>query len=707
MPAHPPEDSAPPKASPRARRSLRGRALAASPGDGFALVVAVFYLVEASLRKTPWVFTDELEWTQLSRAIAATGHAARRGQPIFFKSIYTYLIAPAWWIHSTATAYSAIKALNALVMCLTALPAYLLARMLCPRRASLAVAVGTIAIPAMSYATSIIPEPLAYLWFGLAAWLTVRALATRRPAPLALAAAAAALGPLVRKEFVVLPASALLAAAGPWALEGSGPSVLGSRLRRTLAALAGLAVFGFLFNWLVVDRIQRWTPGQYLNRHTLAAGGLAAGALAVGLGVLPVIGGLASLALPERRADPAYRAFAAYLSASILTFFVYTAAKVTFLTGTGTLVEERNLFFLSPLLLVGTALALGARRLDWRLLAVLGVLVMVSVWSPRLEVGVPYFEAPGLAILTLLNRSFDWTVQDMHIVLACAAAVSLALLVLRGRRGAAIAAVVLTGGWMLTGEIYATIGNLDEANQFAATLPPPRDWVDRASGGAGVTFLGQALVNPNQLWLTEFWNRSLDRVASIDGSAPGPGPALVPALIAPDGTLGGYTGNPYTLAGSGVVLQAPVVGRLDGYTLYRTPRSWRLLEGEEGVDSDGWMTTESIFTYHAPGGPGILRIDISRTAYNGTGPPGKAKIEVGTVRIDSNGHPQIERLTAQRTARVPDGKEVTLRVPVAATPVTVQVYVTGNYISIPSDPRLLGAQVSFSFSRTRGRPRAG
>ena len=74
-----------------------------------ALVIFVFYAVEAWSRKTPWIFTDELEWTQISRSIAATGHAARRGEPIYFKSLYAYLIAPVWWIHSTSAAYSAIK----------------------------------------------------------------------------------------------------------------------------------------------------------------------------------------------------------------------------------------------------------------------------------------------------------------------------------------------------------------------------------------------------------------------------------------------------------------------------------------------------------------------------------------------------------------------------------------------------------------------
>ena len=158
-------------------RPRRGRWSRAFPWVLLGLVVLIFYWVEAAVRKTPWLFTDELEWSQLSRAIATTGHAARRGEPHSFESLYSFLIAPAWWIHSTADAYAAIKDLNAVVMCLAAVPTYLLARMLLVRRPAVVVALLSIAIPAMSYASSIVPEPLAYLWFTLAAWLAVRALA--------------------------------------------------------------------------------------------------------------------------------------------------------------------------------------------------------------------------------------------------------------------------------------------------------------------------------------------------------------------------------------------------------------------------------------------------------------------------------------------------------------------------------------------------
>src|SRR5439155_10760861 len=102
-------------------RSVSGRLFAVLPAVGIAAAALTFYLVEAWTRKTPWIFTDELEWSQISRAIADTGHAARRGQPIFFKSLYAYVIAPCWWIHSTASAYAAVKYVNAVVMSLAAI----------------------------------------------------------------------------------------------------------------------------------------------------------------------------------------------------------------------------------------------------------------------------------------------------------------------------------------------------------------------------------------------------------------------------------------------------------------------------------------------------------------------------------------------------------------------------------------------------------
>ena len=91
--AVPPEAASAPRS-----RTFADRMFAVLPVVGIALAVLTFYGIQAWLRKTPWLFTDEVEWTQISRAIEQTGHGARRGEPIFFKSLYAFLIAPFWAI---------------------------------------------------------------------------------------------------------------------------------------------------------------------------------------------------------------------------------------------------------------------------------------------------------------------------------------------------------------------------------------------------------------------------------------------------------------------------------------------------------------------------------------------------------------------------------------------------------------------------------
>src|SRR4029078_6377465 len=122
-----------------------------------------------------WRFADELEWTTPSRRIEQTGHAARRGEPIYFKSLYAFLLAPFWGIHSTETAYAAIKYMNDVLMTRARVPTYLLARMLLPKRASLAVAFLAVCIPGMAYVTTIVPEVMGYPWYAVCSWLIVRA----------------------------------------------------------------------------------------------------------------------------------------------------------------------------------------------------------------------------------------------------------------------------------------------------------------------------------------------------------------------------------------------------------------------------------------------------------------------------------------------------------------------------------------------------
>ena len=132
---------------PRPSSTIADRLLAAVPLASIYLWLCIVYVFEAWRRVTPWLFTDELETTQISRSIAATGHAARRGEPYHLHSLYPVLLAPIWLIQDVATAYSGVKYLDVFVMTSVIFPTYFLARLVVRRGWALFAATGAAAIP--------------------------------------------------------------------------------------------------------------------------------------------------------------------------------------------------------------------------------------------------------------------------------------------------------------------------------------------------------------------------------------------------------------------------------------------------------------------------------------------------------------------------------------------------------------------------------
>ena len=115
--------------------------------------------------------------------------------------------------------------------------------------------------------------------------------------------------------------------------------------------------------WLTLLRLTLAT--QDYKGRMLRDGLWAAGALTIGLGVLPVVAGLAVLwRAPGEPMSYALRVFRSVLLAAIICFGVYTAVKATYVSiSFGTYTYERNLIYLAPLLFTGTALWLERRRL--------------------------------------------------------------------------------------------------------------------------------------------------------------------------------------------------------------------------------------------------------------------------------------------------------------------------------------------------------
>ena len=191
----------------RGRRRDRGwtSVLAMLPLALIYLLAASLYAWQASNRMSPTIFSDEIEFTQISRSIAETGRAARLGEPYGFQTLYTFLMAPVWWIDDTKTAWEAAKLIGALVMSATLFPAYGLARLVVSRPWALFAAAGAVAVPPLAFAPYLMDEPMAYpvATLGL---LADRSRDLRNPTrrSFALAAGVCTIAPFVRGELSVL-----------------------------------------------------------------------------------------------------------------------------------------------------------------------------------------------------------------------------------------------------------------------------------------------------------------------------------------------------------------------------------------------------------------------------------------------------------------------------------------------------------------------
>jgi hypothetical protein len=712
-----------------APRTWLDRVIAAVPLLSVFLWLCMLYAWQARNHATPWLFTDELELSQLSRAIAATGHAARRGQPHSFDTLYAYLIAPAWRLASVGDAYAVVKYIGVFTMTAVVFPTYFLARMIASKPAALFAAAAAGAIPALAFAPMIVSEPLAYPYAALCFLLIAKALATRNRWWIAGAVAGSLVAPLVRGQLAIIPAVFLLALAVMlWTSERGKRWRSGWKAWDWVGAAVLVVSVLVLFTALAGWRSHTWaiSSGHYRGRM-IDYGIWAAAALTVGLGVLPVVAGVAALFRPRsERRTPELRAFTAVFIAAITCLGLYTANKAAFLsTVFATRVEERNLVYLSPLVLVAMALWIDRPRLRLVPLAAVVAFVAYLIVALRLgpEYGIDvrfYSDAPGLAIVELANRDLAFTASTAMWVLYATLAVAVLLLLLpaalgRRRPGAATAVVAVACGlvlaWVLAGQIAFSNGSNAFSRTLVRNFPQPLNWLDVADHGRPALYLGQKVQDPTGIWLTEFWNRSLKHVWSLDGTAPGPGPILTPDLAAADGRLFPDPGVEYVMAEPGVEVTGRKVGRYGTWTVYRVMGPLRLAAGKTGLFSDGWtgcpgepcpVASAGYSRYTTPGGrSGYAVVTVSRVAASGAPiKPGRVVIRVGTLVKGADRQPHLGRVTAVRRWVVPAGAKKAFVIPSPRPPFRVEVEVSPTFSPSDygsSDRRQLGAQVDFGF----------
>jgi hypothetical protein len=501
---------------------------------------------------------------------------------------------------------------------------------------------------------------------------------------------------------------------------------LGSRARhrigivgQVVAVLLAVAVF-FVANQAFGGHSHEWATVTHQWKGRLWTLGMeSTSALALGLGLLPFVGGLASLWLPGRRGDPAWRAFAAFAGSALVTTWVYTGVKAAYLsTVFATRVEERNLIYVQPLLVVGTAVWLCERRRS--LVASLAAWAFATwlVLHYGYQLDFPYFESPGYGIAAMANRVFRWDQPTIRVALTVCSLLLLAVVILMQiRRDGRIVRLVLVAvaaaslAMMVAGEVTSSRGSAITSKTYARNLPQPLDWVDRAAGGRGVTFVGEQISSGDALGLNlmEFWNRNVKNIWSLDGSAPGPGPTLTPDLHSRRGELSSDAGQPYVLTTDRVELVGKTVVARAGYTLRVATHPLSLHEAAYGITSDGWIQGTSddpvasgTFAYFGPGSSqGILRASVGRRGFCPTGlEPVHVVLRVGPLELNTQNAPTLRRTTYATRLVVPNctAKDLTIRI---APPFAVQVTATPLIHPVDyniGDNRYLGAQVGFSFS---------
>lgn len=158
-------------------------------------------------RDTPYVFVDEAFFGRLAQNVGNGEGFTYQGQPSSFRTLYPYLIAPAWLFFKGEAAYHAALAINAAAMSAALFPAYALARRVAPFAWAVLAGVLAAVSPSIVWSGMLMTESLAYPAAALALLAMVEALARPGPRSVLLLAGALLFAALVRGQLAVLAAA--------------------------------------------------------------------------------------------------------------------------------------------------------------------------------------------------------------------------------------------------------------------------------------------------------------------------------------------------------------------------------------------------------------------------------------------------------------------------------------------------------------------
>jgi hypothetical protein len=664
--------------------------------------------------EAPWIMADELTYSEMAKSFAGGEGLDVRGVPSDARTLYPVLISPAWFADSVETAFATAKAINTVAMTLACVPLYLWARRFVSEGWALAAAALLLLLPAFAYTGTIMTESAFLPLFLVALLASARALETPTLVWQLVAVAAVLLTVLVRLQGLVLlavfvTAIVLDALIVSWDAEAR-LRALGTRLRAfapTGIALLVLAVAYVAYTLVSYGRLSEGLGGyrsvvefDYSLSEGIRWTVSHAGELIFAVGFLPACAFVLLVGEWMRpRARPAERAFVCITTAALL--WIVPLAGF-FASRYSERIEERNMFYVEPLLLLGLVawVACGAPRRP-RLTAVavaIPAALLAAMPIERLFNVSLLSDTFGLIPLMRLSTLVDGGTDAVRVLLALGAVAASLLLVFVPRRFAAV--TVGAVGVFLAMSAWSVAGTLrGQANATRhETQAANADWIDDAVGSDAVVpiiFTPDLMANPHLLWQTEFWNRSVGDVYGLDAADPTGLPVVATTADASGRVVGTQDGSPlaprYVVAQPNMDIAGEKVAAEGRLVLYRVPAPLSVESRLDGVYVDGWSGATATYTNYSQRA-GTVSVDVGRAGWAGPDVPGSVTIDV--VRADSGSPVSTARWVVHSLAK----RTFRLKTPAAPFRVNVQVQPTFSPATYGfGDQRQLGAQVAFAF----------
>jgi hypothetical protein len=574
-----------------------------------------------------WIMPDEAVYASLGQSLYRSLELSIfGGGTALFSFVYPALNGLPLAYGDLERGYTILKAIQAVVMSLTAVPVYLWGRRLMAPGWALVAAALTLAIPGLLYSGLIMTE-VAFLPVSvLAAWAMARALEEPTPRRQAVLVAAVALACATRLQAIALvPALLTALALCAWFARDL------RLVRRFLPTLLGLGVVALAW---AVFRLHEGGPWTKLLGSYEAATSAPWEPLKITRFVLYHLGdtlllvaavplcALVLLALEASAGREALREVRAFLAVAVSIVVWFVLEVGAFASVHVDRLAERDLLALVPILFLAFALWLdrGAPR-------------------PRLATGVVAVTAFGLlAFLPIKKFSQAEALPD---------AFSIAPffdLIERDRNYDPALLLLLVGGVLLVGFallprrliVLLPVGVLAVLSTQAVTasrevseratyddqflLGGRRDWISQAVGDEPVALLFTGELYWNGIYQQRFWNSNISHVYYLYPTAvPGPIPQE-PVTVAPDGLLvrsaGRFVPERYVAAPETTRFIGRPVARLPQYgimqpglALWRLSGDMKLSFTVTGVRPDGDMHEPARMIAHECSG-GFFRVTL-------------------------------------------------------------------------------------------------